>query len=179
MPVVSFVDPIGVHDPASGTVAPATWFTTLEADFRSITGRVACKIYNDTAEDYALPGPTTLSLPDIDFNNGMTTSTANTIIVPASYAGKYILVASVRMITSPSALNTVGPTIAINGTDTFMEVASRSGASGSANTFCISATAVLAVADAITMRVTTQGLADGDTDISVSYPSLSAFWLSA
>jgi hypothetical protein len=180
MPVVTFVDPDTVHNPSSGTAAPATWFTNLEANFRSITGRVGAKIYAATTEDFAIPGPTVITLGSTDFNNGMDVSVGNTIKVPASYAGKYLVTACLRVVSVPSALNTCTMSIYLNGATTGIEeIASRSGATGSASTVSVSTTMVLAVADLLTLRVAAAGMSDADTEVSVSLPSLSAFWLSA
>jgi len=177
MPVQAYVDPDSIHNPASGGIAPATWFTTIEADFRSITGRVSARIYNDTTEDFAIPGPTTISLPDTDFNNGMTVG-SNAITVPASYAGKYLIVAGLRVTSIPSAANFVAIGVGVNGTEVIQEIPARSGATGSLNTFSRAFTYALAVADVLTLRVTTSGVSDADTEVTVTMPSLAAFWLS-
>jgi hypothetical protein len=179
MPVVAYADPSATHNPSSGGVAPASWFVLLEANERSIRGRVAARIYQPTTEDFAIPGPTVLTLGSTDFNNGMDVSVANTIKIPASYGGKYFVLGSCRITTIPSALNTCQMAVAVNGTDTLMEIASRSSATGSSNTLSICAPLRLAVADLLTLRVTTQGLSDADTDVTVSHPSLAAFWRSA
>lgn len=178
MPVVTYVDLDTVHNPSSGGVAPATWFTTIEADFRSITGRVSARIYNDTTEDFAIPGPTTILLPDTDWNNGMTVG-SNAITVPSSYAGKYLICGNLRVTSIPTGLNYVAMGVAVNGTVVVEEIPARSGASGSVDTISRTFVYALSVGDALTLQVTTTGLSDADTELSTATPSLSAIWLSA
>lgn len=179
MPVVTYVDPDSIHTPTSGGIAPATWFTTHEANFRSIVGRVACRIYASTTEDFNPSANQNITLGTVDFNNGMTTSTANTITVPTSYGGKYLLNGCARVVNVGLGGGFVRLEIRVNGTAVISElIDSNSGAYT-----CVSTTTVqsLAVADAITLAIVTGGAfpTDSDTDLSLTFPSLSAFWLSA
>jgi len=179
MPVVTYVDPDSIHTPSSGGIAPASWFTTHESNFRSITGRVACKIYASTTQDFNPSANSNITLGSVDFNNGMTTSTANTIIVPTSYGGKYLINANARLLNAEAGTWTVTLEIRVNGTAVLVEQFISN--SGNYTTIACSTVQSLAVADAITLAITTGGSfpSDSDTEVTGSYPSLSAFWLSA
>jgi hypothetical protein len=181
MPVVAFVDPDTVHNPSSGGIAPASWFTTLEADFRSITGRVGCSLTESGAQDVATPGTSTLTLGTVEWNNGMTTSTANTIKVPASYAGKYMISATFRIVnTGPTAANSTILDVMLNGTSIYREYAARSGASGSSQGMGCSFPYPLAVNDLLTLSTTASAdITDADTEVSQIFTTLAAVWLSA
>lgn len=178
MPVVAYVDPDSVHNPAAAGVPPASWFTTIESDLRSITGVVSACIYNDTTEDFALPGPTVLSLPDTMWNNGMTVA-SNSITVPSSYGGKYDVCVGARVTSIPSALNTVALGVTVNGTVVVEEISSRSGASGFLDTISRTFGYLLAVGDVVRLSCTTQGLSDADTEVSISQPTIALYWRSA
>jgi hypothetical protein len=180
MPVVTFVDPDSVHNPASGTAAPATWFTTLEADFRSIEGRVCARLHNDTTEDFGPGATATVSLPDTTFNNGMTVG-SNAITVPSSYGGKYLISATARMSNTTAGSWTVSLDIAVNGTSVHRETIPHTAASGAYTTIAATTVYALSVADAVTMTVTTSATnpTDTDTETAELYPALSLIWLSA
>jgi len=181
MPVVTYVDPDTVHNPTSGGVAPATWFTNLESNFRSITGRVGCSLTEATAQDVATPGTTTLTLGAVEWNNGMTTgAVANAITVPASYAGKYFISATVQFATIPSGANSVIMDILNNGAGIHREIAARTSASGGVESIACTIPHILAVGDDLTLSVTmSTNLTDGDTEPSQVRPTLAAVWLSA
>lgn len=181
IPVVAYVDPDTIHNPASGTVAPATWFTTHEANFRSIGGRVCCKIRSSADQALTFGATTTITLGTVEYNNGMTTSTANTIVVPASYAGKYLIGAQIRIdAAAPSANSTLLVDVKVNGTSQHQD---RIGIpAGIACDYAIGITFVyaLAVADAITMTTTNTGfVANLSTTTANVAASLSAEWLNA
>lgn len=181
MAVVTYVDPDSVHNPSSGTAAPATWFQTHEANFRSIIGRVAARIYSSVTQDFNPNTTTTLTLGSVDFNNGMTTSTANTIIVPSSYDGKYVLSGQARFTNTTAGAWTVTMNILVNGSSVFSESVGHGGSSGVYTTIAATTVYPLSVGDAVTLSVTTSATnpTDTDTEVAGSYPSLSAFWLSA
>lgn len=178
MPVVTFVDPDTVHNPAAN-VAPASWFTTIEADFRSIVGRVGASRSDNTAQDVSSPGTTTILLADVDWNNGMTTSTANTLIVPASYGGKYLIAAGLRIVSVPTGGNYVTTDVMVNGAIVHRCYARRSGASGTATAMSATFTISLAVADAITLSTeVSTNVSDADTELVATFPYIAAVWLS-
>ena len=181
MPVVSFTVLDTVYNPSSGGVAPATWFTTIEANFRSITGRVGCSLTESAAQDVATPGTTTLTLGTVEWNNGMTTgAVANAITVPASYAGKYLIAATVQFSTVPSGANSVIMDILNNGASIHREIAARTSASGGVESIACTIPHILAVGDDLTLSVTmSTNLTDGDTEPSQVRPTLAAVWLSA
>ena len=180
MPVVTYVDPDSIHTPTSGGIAPASWFTTHEANFRSIVGRVACRIYASTTQDFNPADNKNITLGTVDFNNGMTTSTADTITVPTSYAGKYLLNGCARVVCgSGFSGGFVRLEIRVNGAAVIAQlIDSNSGAYA-----CVSTTTVqsLSVADAVTLALVNGPTfpTDADTDLSLTFPALSAFWLSA
>ena len=182
MPVVTYVDPDTVHNPASGTVAPASWFTTHEANFRSIVGRVSCKIRSSANQTLTGNGTDTITLGTVDHNNGMTTSTANTITVPSSYGGKYLIAAQLRADgTTPGVVGTFTVEVRVNGTavhqDRIHIASGGTMAFGSAPCFVHA----LSVADAVTLVTVTTGFNLGSiaTQTANAWCSLSCTWLSA
>jgi len=181
LPVVSYVDPDTVHNPTSGGVAPATWFSNLESNFRSITGRVGCSLTESAAQDVATPGTTTLTLGTVEWNNGMTTgAVANAITVPASYAGKYIVSATVQLTSVPSGANSVIIDVLNNGGVIFREIAARTSATGGTQAIGCTFPYILAVGDDLTLSTTmSTNITDGDTEVSQVLPTLAAVWLSA
>jgi hypothetical protein len=90
-----------------------------------------------------------------------------------------MVTANCRITSIPSALNTVALGVTVNGTLVYEEIAARSGASGFLDTITRSFVYSLAVADAVRLSCTTQGLSDADTEVATMQPSLSLFWLSA
>jgi hypothetical protein len=185
MPVVTYVDPDSVHNPSSGGIAPASWFTTHEANFRSITGRVGCKIRNSTNQTLTANGGTqAVTLGTIEYNNGMTTSTANAIVVPTSYAGKYLISANCRIDFTTASIVTDVILVRVNGTTVHEEKVSQSTGSpvsGVVTTACTFLYA-LSVADAVTLAVSPVGHSGADSYIEQTtnaFASLSCIWLSA
>jgi hypothetical protein len=180
MPVVTFVDPDTVHNPASGTAAPASWFTTHEANFRSIEGRVCARIHNDTAEDFGPGATATISLPDTTYNNGMTVG-SNAITVPSSYGGKYLICATARTASTTAGAWTVSLNIVLNGTSIHQETNTHGAGSNVYVTMSTTTVYALAVGDAVTMTVTTSATnpTDTDTEVAEVYPSIALTWLSA
>jgi len=180
LPVVTYVDPDSIHTPSSGGIAPASWFTTHESNFRSITGRVGCRIYRTASQSFGGgPFTATITLDTVDFNNGMTTSTANTIIVPASYAGKYLLNAGLRF-TTPNGAGSSDTSIEIRVNGTAVVAEKQPMATGTHDlSFAATTLQSLSVADAITLVVTGSTPGSASTVVTASYPSLSAIWLSA
>jgi hypothetical protein len=132
-------------------------------------------------QDVATPGTTTLTLGTVEWNNGMTTSTANTIKVPASYAGKYMISATFRLAnTGPTGTNSTTMDVLLNGTSIYREYAARTGASGSSQGMGCTFVYVLAVNDLLTLSTTmSTNITDGDTEITQVLPTLAAVWLSA
>jgi hypothetical protein len=174
---VTYVDPDTVHNPSSGTAAPAAWFTNLESNYRSITNRVSARIYQSTTQSVATPGPTTLTLASTDWNNGMTVG-SNAITVPASYAGKYWIVGNVRINAGFGVATYCAIGVAVNGTVVIEEISSKSTATGSIATCAVAFSYALAVSDALTLSVTSTAT-PLSTVVSTSVSALAAFWLSA
>jgi hypothetical protein len=181
MPVVTYVDPDSIHNPSSGGVAPATWFTTVEADFRSITGRVGCSLTASSNQSVTAPGTTTITLGTVQWNNGMTTgAVANAITVPTSYAGKYMISATMRLTHVPSGSNFVTLDVLNNGAGIFREYADRVGAAGGVQAFACQFPFALIVGDDLTLSTTmSANTSTGSTNTSVAYVTLAAVWLSA
>lgn len=179
MPVVAYVDPVGVHDPAAN-VAPASWFTTHEANFRSIVGRVGASISEDTTQDVTTPGPTTILLGNVDWDNGMDTSVANQLTVETGYAGKYLVSAGVRLDSVTSGANFIIMLVTVNGGTAHQDYARRVGATGALQSAAFTFVYDLAVGDDLALQVTTSAThpTDLDTVVSVSQPYLAAVWRS-
>jgi hypothetical protein len=180
MPVQAFVSLDTVHNPAAAGVPPASWFTTIEANFRSVIGRVGASISEDTTQDVTQPGPTQILLGNTDWNNGMTVG-SNQITVPASYAGKYLISAGLRLDSTTAGANFVLLQVSAAGVTAHQDYPRRSGSTGSTQSIALSFTIDLAVGNVIALyaQTGTPNPTDLDTFVTSSNPYLSAVWLSA
>ena len=180
MPVVTYVDPDSVSNPTTGASAPATWFTTHEANFRSIVGRVGASLSGQTAQSLTAGGTTTITLGTTDWNNGMTVG-SNAITVPSSYGGKYIIAADLDLAWTTGVGSSITVKVLVNGTAVHNEVYAQSiGIPGGGN-MAVSCAFLyaLAVSDAVTLSVTGATMSTITTQVGSIYSRLSAIWLSA
>lgn len=87
---MGYVDPNTIHNPATGTVAPASWGDTVRDDLEFLVDRPGCAVYNSTTQNVSTSSNTTLTadseLYDLD---SMHSTVTNTSRITATTAGKY------------------------------------------------------------------------------------------
>jgi hypothetical protein len=111
-----YVDPQSVHNPATGTVAPATWGDTVRDDLEYLIDPPACSVFNSTTQSTTTSTWTTLTADSENFdNNAMHSTVSNTSRITIQTAGRYLFFAR-----NDWASNTAGSRVMrykINGTD--------------------------------------------------------------
>ena len=87
---MGYVDPNTIHNPATGTVAPASWGDTVRDDLEFLVDRPGCAVYNSATQNVSTSSNTTLTadseLYDLD---SMHSTVTNTSRITATTAGKY------------------------------------------------------------------------------------------
>lgn len=92
-----YVDPQTVHNPATGTVAPAAWGDTLRDDLEFLIDPPVCSVYHSTTQNVTTATGTVLSANSENFDNdGMHSTVTNNSRITIQTAGRYQLQANVQ-----------------------------------------------------------------------------------
>lgn len=87
---MSYVDPATVHDPVTGTVAPAAWGDVIRDDLEFLIDPPACSVFNNTTQSVANNTEATLTANSENFDNdAMHSTVTNTARITVQTAGRY------------------------------------------------------------------------------------------
>ena len=94
---MGYVDPNTIHNPATSSVAPASWGDTVRDDLEWLVDRPGCAVYNSATQNVNTSSNTVLTadseLYDLD---SMHSTVSNTSRITATTAGKYRIAALVE-----------------------------------------------------------------------------------
>jgi len=109
-----YVDPNTVHNPATGTVAPASWGDTIRDDLEFFIDPPACSVKHSTTQSIATATAVALACDTEDFdNNAMHSNVTNNSRITIVTAGRYEFATTLRY-----AFNATGSRLArfqVNG----------------------------------------------------------------
>lgn len=92
-----YVDPNTIHDPVTGTVAPAAWGDVVRDDLEFLVDPPAASVFNNAAVSVANDTLTTLNADSENFDNDAIHSTVtNPSRLTAQTAGRYEFTARVN-----------------------------------------------------------------------------------
>lgn len=115
---MSYVDLNGVHNPATGTAAPATWGDQIRDNFEFLIDPPACSVSHSTTQTLTNNTTTSLSADTELFDNdSMHSTVTNNSRITIQTAGRYLLI-----ITLSYANGTLGSRAAqfrVNGTTSY------------------------------------------------------------
>jgi hypothetical protein len=92
---VAYVDPATIHDPQTGTVAPAAWGDVVRDDLEALIDPPACAVFNSAVQ--SVPNSTVTDLlanSELFDNDGMHSTTSNTARITAQKDGRYLIIAT-------------------------------------------------------------------------------------
>lgn len=93
---MSYVDLNTIHNPATGTVAPATWGDQVRDNFEFLVDPPACDVFNSSAVSVNNATETVLAANSERFdNNGMHSTVTNNSRITIQTAGRYDVTAAV------------------------------------------------------------------------------------
>jgi hypothetical protein len=95
---VAYVDLNTIHNPATGTVAPAAWGDQVRDNFEFLINPPACSVSsNDDQVFLANDTTTVVPAPNESFDNdGMHSTVSNTSRITIQTAGRYLFMATAR-----------------------------------------------------------------------------------
>lgn len=142
---MAYVDPQSVHNPATGTVAPAAWGDTVRDDLEFLIDPPACSVFNSASVSVTSGTTFTIMLADSENfdNNGMHSTVTNTSRVTAQTAGRYLCIATATYGAGTTGFR--GLAFLHQGTTKFGEVQISPAPAGIGTAITTSATRVLAV----------------------------------
>lgn len=179
MPLQTYTDPVGVHDPASGTIAPASWFTTHESNFRSLRSRPGAAIRSNGSQAFTAGSSVQANMGTVVFDIGSFTGTANQLTIPSGWAGKYLVCAQARVVTSATGGHYCVIEVQASGTSILRKTNNATSAGAVFdNTLSGGVVYALAVADTLKIFVTPSTNATSpDSEVANVQISLQAMWL--
>ena len=138
-----YVDPQTVHNPATGTVAPATWGDTVRDDLEFLIDPPACSVFNSAA--VSVTTGTTFTIMNANSenfdNDGMHSTVSNTSRITAQTAGRYLCLATATYASGTTGFR--GLAFLHQGTTKFGEVQISPAAGGVGTAVTTAATRVL------------------------------------
>jgi hypothetical protein len=94
---VSYVDLNTIHNPATGTVAPAAWGDQIRENDEFLIDPPACAVFNSTTQSLTNDTVTMLSANSEFFDNdAMHSTVTNNSRITIQTAGRYLLIATVE-----------------------------------------------------------------------------------
>jgi hypothetical protein len=105
---VAYIDPATIHDPQTGTVAPATWGDVVRDDLEALIDPPACAVFNSAAQ--SIPNNTVTVLTansELFDNDGMHSTVSNTDRIVAQKAGRYLFIATVLFAASAGSIMSI------------------------------------------------------------------------
>lgn len=92
-----YVDLNTVHNPATGTVAPALWGDQIRDNFEFLIDSPACSVFNSGAQSVASSTNTILTADsEREDNDSMHSTVTNTSRITVQTAGRYLFIANVQ-----------------------------------------------------------------------------------
>lgn len=115
---MSYTDPNTVHNPATGTVAPAAWGDVVRDDLEFLIDPPACSVSNSSSQSIASGSSVVLNANTEAFDNdAMHSTVTNNSRVTAQTAGRYLLVSTVQFAANGTGRR--GVNFLVNGTTNF------------------------------------------------------------
>jgi hypothetical protein len=141
---VSYVDLNTVHNPATGTVAPAAWGDQSRDNFEFLIDPPACSIFETSVQSVANDTNTALTSNEENFdNNAMHSNVSNTSRITAQTAGRYQLIGSVNFAADPDGIRQI--TFRVDGTTTLVPSVQVGGTSAGSTGLTLVANVILTV----------------------------------
>lgn len=95
-----YVDPNTVHNPSTGTVAPAAWGDVVRDDLEFLIDPPACSVFNSGNQSVPTATVTVLTANSEFFDNdGMHSTVTNNSRITAQTAGRYLTMSAVSFAT--------------------------------------------------------------------------------
>jgi hypothetical protein len=139
-----YVDLNTIHNPATATIAPASWGDQTRDNFEFLVDPPACSVFNNAAQSVAVGSAVLTANSENYDNNGMHSTVTNTSRITATTAGRYLVIATIEC--AASATGERDASLRVNGTTVFQSM--RVGAAATGLTVrTVSRTLVLAVND--------------------------------
>ncbi len=92
-----YVDLNTIHNPATGTIAPATWGDQVRDNLEFLIDPPACSVFHNTTQTITTSTFTVLSANSENYdNNGMHSTVTNTSRITIQTAGRYLFFARHR-----------------------------------------------------------------------------------
>lgn len=115
-----YVDPNTVHNPATGTVAPAAWGDTIRDDLEFLIDPPACSVFNSSSVVVASATSAFLAANSENFDNDAMHSTVSlTSRITGQTAGRYLFTVSLQYSDPGGATGNRWASLRVNGTTTF------------------------------------------------------------
>lgn len=113
-----FVDPNTIHNPATGTVAPATWGDTIRDDLVFLNDVPTCSAFNNTTQTLNT-GVTTVMTANSERwdNDAMHSTVTNTSRITIQTEGRYSVASTVKF--DAHATGVRGVDFLVNGTTAY------------------------------------------------------------
>jgi hypothetical protein len=169
---MSYVDLNTIHNPATGTVAPAAWGDQIRDNFEFLIDPPACSVYNSTSQSLVDNTTTTMTADSENFdNNAMHSTVSNTGRITAQTAGRYQFIGSLTFASNATGLRQI--VFRIDGTTIItptLQVAAVS-TGGTAVTF------VADIVLAASQYVETQGRQTSGGNLATTLTEFSATWI--
>lgn len=112
-----YVDPNTVHDPVTGTVAPAAWGDAVRDSLEFLIDPPLCNVFNSAAQ--SVPNDTSTAMTansERDDNDAMHSTVSNTSRITAQTAGRYLVTCAVVFAANATGRRAVD--FRVNGTTT-------------------------------------------------------------
>lgn len=105
---MAYVDPNTIHNPATGTVAPATWGDVLRDDLEFLISPPACSVYDTTGQTLTTATSTVINHGSENYDNdAMHSTVSNTSRITAQTAGRYLFIVTVEFAANATGLRQV------------------------------------------------------------------------
>lgn len=145
-----YVDLNTIHNPATGTIAPASWGDQVRDDLEFLIDPPACSVFHSTVQSVAHGSWVPLLANSENYDNdGMHSTVSNTARITIATAGRYDVNGTISF-----AVNTTGNraiSVWLNGTTQYVGMLVPSAASNS-TVVSVSRTLVLNAGDYIEAR---------------------------
>lgn len=117
---MSYIDPNTIHNPATGTVAPATWGDVIRDDLEFLIDPPTCSVFDAGGQTVTNDTITSLSADSENFDNdAMHSTVTNTGRITVQTAGRYEFYARVNFQANSTAAKRRVIQLRKNGTTTF------------------------------------------------------------
>jgi hypothetical protein len=146
-----YVDPQSVHNPATGTIAPAAWGDTIRDDLEFLVDPPACSVFHSVVQSTSSGVSTALAADSENFDNaGMHSTVTNNSRITIQVAGRYLLLATMEFANNATGWRSTG--FFINGV--FSPIGGQTVPPAGSQTTRLSATRtrVLAVGDYVEVQ---------------------------